>query len=369
MRLESPSWLRPVLDPIVSALSGETPAAREAPAGPAPSASRSAPRSPPSPAARRNAALRHKHEPSVGQLERRLQTGLADAGRRAAEATTAGAGAPSSDAVATNASAPAAAPAAARLEGIPPRPADAATGSELARRFEGMGQAERERAIIAEIERGNVPEFLREFREVDVRFRDRQGVEHTGTVRVLPDYLALGSDADHIRVPLTPGAAQRIADLTGTTLPTPAVVDAVHAQADVRLSPHALSQARESWGTMMRHDRIVSEQRAAADAPLGALVAGHKKDVVNSARAQARPERVAIYGWHHPNGERIQPHSTVHHQHYLDYSHGVRLMHGTMRVDGREVPVAEVLADPELHRLLSREGPVRSDRLPNAQPG
>ena len=43
-------------------------------------------------------------------------------------------------------------------------------------------------------------------------------------------------------------------------------------------------------------------------------------------------------------------------------SHGVRLVAGTMIVDGREMSVQEVLADPELSKLLSDEGAIRQPR-------
>ena len=46
---------------------------------------------------------------------------------------------------------------------------------------------------------------------------------------------AVGSDEDFFRIPLTPGTAQRVADLTGTSLPTPAIVDAIWEAAEVRL--------------------------------------------------------------------------------------------------------------------------------------
>ncbi len=39
----------------------------------------------------------------------------------------------------------------------------------------------------------------------------------------------------------------------------------------------------------------------------GKLIAGHKKDVVITNRLLTMPKRVAIYGWHRPNGSPIQP--------------------------------------------------------------
>ena len=58
----------------------------------------------------------------------------------------------------------------------------------------------------------------------------------------------------------------------------------------------------------------------------------------------------------------IQPLSTVHENTYADYSHGVRLVSGTMVVDGVERPIAEVLQDPKLAGLVSDEGAIRRPR-------
>ena len=92
--------------------------------------------------------------------------------------------------------------------------------------------------------------------------------------------------------------------------------------------------------------------------PLGALVSGNKKDVVVSNRLAAQPGRIAIYGWHRPGGEPIQPLSTVHGSGYADYSHGIRLVSGVVFVDGEATSLARVLRDPELASVLSDEGPL-----------
>jgi hypothetical protein len=118
----------------------------------------------------------------------------------------------------------------------------------------------------------------------------------------------------------------------------------------VRLDPRAMSQHRERASTFAQHDALIRAQLDRTGQDPGALVAGHKKDVVDTRRD--RPGRVAIYGWHQANGQPIQPLSTVHHSAYVDYSHGVRLMSDRMIVDGRSMSVAEVRADPTLSRLL-----------------
>ncbi len=235
--------------------------------------------------------------------------------------------------------------------GIPPRPAGAPGGVEFVRRLVGLSPADREEAIAREILRGNVPDFLRRFCPVTVR-----SGEHTATIEVMPDYLAVGDDSDFVRVPMTPQTAQRIADAFGCALPTRRVVDEVHRQAAVRLEPRPLTDAREAVETFLLHNALI--EVLWADRPLGLLVSGAKKDVAVTNRLDERPGRVAIYGWHRPDGKPIQPLTIVHRDTYVDYSHGVRLMRRTVRVDGRPRDVRQVLHDAGLCGLLSDEGPL-----------
>jgi hypothetical protein len=69
-----------------------------------------------------------------------------------------------------------------------------------------------------------------------------------------------------------------------------------------------------------------------------------------------RPGHVAIYGWHYPNGEPIQPLYTGHVDWYVDYSHGIRPVRRWMRVDGLLRSFEQVLTDPARAGLLSDEG-------------
>ena len=56
------------------------------------------------------------------------------------------------------------------------------------------------------------------------------------------------------------------------------------------------------------HNDLVRTQQLSPSAHSpGALVAGHKKDVVISAKLAGSPGKVAIYGWHRTNGTAIQP--------------------------------------------------------------
>ncbi|HET9751340.1 MAG TPA: hypothetical protein VFP52_00195, partial [Myxococcales bacterium] len=96
----------------------------------------------------------------------------------------------------------------------------------------------------------------------------------------------------------------------------------------------------------------------------GELTAGHKKDVVVTSQLASKPGKVAIYGWHQANGTPIQPLSTVHGDFYADYSHGIRLVAGTIVVDGEEQKLEDVYRDPLLCGLVSDEGPLTFTRYP-----
>lgn len=240
--------------------------------------------------------------------------------------------------------------------GIPARPKDAAGGTAFFAALEKLSRTEREEAVAREILRGNLPEFLRTFQKVTVTAKDANGKNHSATVEVMPDYLAVGGDADFVRVPMTPMTAARIADAFGCALPTRKIVDDVYRTATAKLEPRPLTKDRESSATFLEHHAIIERQRVGRK--LGELVAGIKKDVVISNRVGDRPNRVAIYGWHKLDGAPIQPLTTVHVNWYVDYSHGVRLMKRAVTVDGTVRDVRPVLYAADLAPLLSDEGPI-----------
>jgi len=244
---------------------------------------------------------------------------------------------------------------------LPPRPEGAMTGKQFIDSTKGMDRKQREAAILKEIQQGNVPDFARQMREIQVNSNG-----HSGTLRVMPDYLAIGSNDDFVRIPMDPKTAQKIADQTGTSLPTTKMVDDIYKQADTRLTPQPLPPGAQMMSNdyYQRHNNMVEQQMAQRGAEHGLLTAGHQKDVVISNRLTQHPDRVAIYGWHQQNGKPIQGLSTVHENSYADYSHGVRLVGGTMLVDGQERPVSEVLQDPALAGLISNEGALRDPRVP-----
>lgn len=247
---------------------------------------------------------------------------------------------------------------------LPPRSPAAATGSQLLPQIRDLSVADREIRLWHELAAGNVPSFLRRLVPVPVQ-ASVGGTLRQGVFWCTPDYLGVGADADWFRLPMTPILAQRLADRLECALPTRRMVDAIWARAPVRLQPFPYSPATYnilSVDLFHQHHLQIEQQRGTR--PQDLLVAGIKKDVVASALIATNPGRVVIYGWHQPSGVPIQPLSRVHTDGYADYSHGVRLVAREMEVDGVRTTVEAVLADPQLHVLLSDEGPFGSWRYP-----
>jgi hypothetical protein len=246
----------------------------------------------------------------------------------------------------------------------PPRRADAPTGSAFAEQVESLDLDAREAAIFAEIQRGNFPEFQRKFWQVPIQSELPDGRQLVGMLEVMPDYLAVGGDADFLRMPMRPQTAHRIAALFGCVIPTRKMVDAIDAAATVRFTPAPLTEDRELVAAFVLANSKTEAQRTDKQ-PLGELSCGAKKDIVLTPRIFERPERLAIYGWRHPDGSVIQPLTIVHWDRYVDYSHGVRLVRDTVVVDGKRVPIKELLVDPGRCALVSDEGVIDPPRYPD----
>ena len=241
---------------------------------------------------------------------------------------------------------------------VPARRQQAEAGSAFAQAVGEAPARERDARMLRELLAGNLPAYLRRAVPVTLRGAGQAGPEAV-TLCVLPDYLAIGSDADHLHVPLSLPAALAVGRAFGFMLPTRRMVDAIYAQAPVRLAPQPLppGPAMRSTAVLLQHEDLVERQRRQAAAPAGALVAGHKKDLVLSPRLWAWPDRLALYGWHRPGGTPIQPLSTVHGARYADYSHGVRLVGLMAFVGGVARPLQELLRDARFAALLDDEGP------------
>jgi hypothetical protein len=244
--------------------------------------------------------------------------------------------------------------------GIPPRAPNAMTGRAFIASIANLVRDDREAAIRRELLAGNVPSFLRTLRTVTLAAAGADSVKHTVSYDVMPDYLAIGSDADYVRMPMSPHTAQAFCDAFGFVLPTRKMANDIWAAATTRVEPRPLTQEREASLTFLQHHRIIEEQLKDAKRP--SFVAGIKKDVVVTPRLQERPDRVAIYGWHYTTGAPIQPLYTGHVDWYVDYSHGVRPVRRAMIVDGKPLPFEKILTDVNLLHLLSDEGPIAVPR-------
>jgi hypothetical protein len=253
-----------------------------------------------------------------------------------------------------------------RQPNVPARPKDAVSGTEFVKQIRITPLEGREAAILREITSGNFPDFLRSFKTVEIRgqIKDGRGErEVTAKLEVMPDYLAVGSDTDFVRMPMRPQTAQQIADKFGCILPTRKIVDATDAQAELRIEPHPMTEQREAVATFAEHNHIIGKQIGLRDS--GQLITGIKKDIVLTPRIFERPQRLAIYGWRKLDGTPIQPLTIVHWDRYVDYSHGARLIRNVIELDGKRSKIDELLADPDRWGLVSDEGPMNPPRYPN----
>lgn len=247
---------------------------------------------------------------------------------------------------------------------IPKRPLDAVAGSDFIKRIERLDLPEREAETKKEALSGNVPDFYRGF--VPIRAKaDIDGRERWAEYYVAPDYFCIGSGDDYFLTPMRPETAQAIADAFGCVLPTARMVDQIHEWSAVKLasSPIPPSTNMTKVPVFAEHNATIRKQRVDER---GVLIAGHKKDVVITARLTNSPGKVAIYGWHKLDGKPIQPLYLGHTSNWVDYSHGARLVLNKMTIDGEPTTVESVLADPKLSTLLSDEGPVQAGYAVNA---
>ena len=244
---------------------------------------------------------------------------------------------------------------------IPTRSAQDLTGSQFVRYISDMDPGTREQAIFEEISKGNVPGFLRNLVPVELHCDPADGKQLTATIFVTPDYLAIGSDSDFLRIPMNLHTAVTIAERFGFVLPTRKMVDAIYLQSSYHLAPQPLPAGPQMRSTAYywTHNQMIENQVRAIGARLGALVSGDKKDVVMSNRLATHVGRIAIYGWHRGPDQPIQPLSTVHGANYADYSHGIRLVSQWALVNGRLRPLQELLQNPATATVFSDEGPIR----------
>jgi hypothetical protein len=249
-----------------------------------------------------------------------------------------------------------------RKMNFPERGEYAETGAQCMDRIASLPKNDREEEIFQAIAKGNIPDFLRNTISLSGEFPDAAGINHQITYEVIPDYLSVGNDTDFCRIPMNPYTAQRLADLCGGSLLTSKISDHIYEKATIRLYPYnyiPVGDLNEQVSKFRDHNHQIEKQIAEAGGKHGQLTAGVKKDVILSERVSKQPGKVVIYGWHLPGGKPVQPVYSGHAAHYVDYSHGIRLMNNQVLLDGKPVLLRDILKDPVLYRIFSDEsGPM-----------
>ncbi len=254
------------------------------------------------------------------------------------------------------------------IDRIPVRSLYALNGDDFAYTIQNLSGTAREDAIIEQALSGNMPSFQRLLVPISVEKRIFDGSKVRLTYYVMPDYLAIGSDANYIRVPINLYSAQQIAQALGFVLPTRKMVNQIYHKAELKLHPRPMKPGPQMTSTryFIRHNAMIDAQLKKIQEFPGQLVAGHKKDVVQSRKLLSKPSAIAIYGWHRSYQNPIQPLSTVHGAYYADYSHGIRLVSQWAVMEHRGsrkiITIGEVL-DSSLWSLISDEGRVREPQL------
>lgn len=227
------------------------------------------------------------------------------------------------------------------------------TGNAFYKQAVAMNWKERDSLAVSEILKGNMPEFLKKFVRINTQITSANGKVIKAYYYVMPDYLSIGNDDDFARIPLTPMAAQQIADNFNCFLPTRKIVNDIYDQAKVKPEPVPMYAFRDSSVTMWHHHLIIEGQRKGKKG----LIAGIKKDVVITEKlvTDGKANRVAIYGWHKLDGKPIQPLYTGHVNWYVDYSHGIRLVYRTIWVNKKPMDYIKVMQDAILQKLLCDE--------------
>ncbi|HYX37047.1 MAG TPA: hypothetical protein VE954_28430 [Oligoflexus sp.] len=244
---------------------------------------------------------------------------------------------------------------------LPDRPTGPIPGGKaLLAAYHDTTIAKREEAVLDALNRGYFPDVMRKLKAVTIRDKG-----HTLTFWVMPDYVAIGNNDDNVLIPLSFVSARKLANSWGFILPTTRMVDAIFGQAECvmwpRIFPPSAAMVSVAW--LEAHSDLIHSQRL-LEFDFTRLAAGHKKDIVLSPRLKSQGKKIAIYGWQNIRaGENIQPLSTWHGERYVDYSHGLRLVGSWGMLDGRLVPMKEIMADPELSSLVSREGPISVDQI------
>lgn len=230
---------------------------------------------------------------------------------------------------------------------------DTLTGSRFFALAKSYNWQQRDSLALVYFKAGAIPKWWQHFKKVTVKTIDQQGNMRRLDYWVSPDYFAVGTNDDWVRVPITPMAAQAMMDATGCIFPTRKMVDQIHAAATVQLPPVPMYAFRDSGITLYQHHLMIEGQRRLKKG----LISGIKKDVVTTYKLQYGPKanRVAIYGWYQPDGKPIQPLYTGHVNWYVDYSHGIRFVYNAAKLDGKKSLLSQILSFEAVAKMICDE--------------
>lgn len=249
-------------------------------------------------------------------------------------------------------------------------------GSEFVQIYGSKGLAAWEAAAVALVESGeNVT-----WPFVEISLSDGN---NTAVVKAMTDVFAVGEPGDFVRLPLTPGTAQRIANINGYMLPSPWLTYQRWRASPIKLTPTPMApNLGANMAQWKAHNDVVQAQVDASPAKgPNVLISGHKKTVVVSNLYQNG--KVLIFGWYkpmppfpdvfddgtpmtNPKRQPTQPESNVHGSWYLDYSHGIEFFYPYIKYNGQDVLLAEAYQDPVMSKLVveRRSGPLKTPRYP-----
>lgn len=249
-------------------------------------------------------------------------------------------------------------------------------GSDFVQTYKSKLPTVWEAAVVDLFRQGQVPE--NPWVPIALSAKTSDGQTHSAIAQVSADYLTIGEPGDELRMPLAPSAAQEILNLDGSLLPTPWLDYQIWRQS-IRLPRQGMAPNKgQNLEQYAAHNAIIAKQAAEAGWDKSKPLSGHKKDIVVG--NLYKNDVVLIHGWYRPEPDVFkddlawddpspkkqpqQAYSNAHGAFYADYSHGARKVHPIMTVDGQPMATEQVYAHPELWRLVSHEGPVRTLRYP-----
>jgi hypothetical protein len=235
---------------------------------------------------------------------------------------------------------------------IPDRQDNMFSGSEFGQSILNIpATQQRDDAIIAQCAIGNLPNWMRTFKEVVITEKG-----NTLTYFIAPDVLCIGNDSDFLRVSLNGYSARQVVDMFNCMLPTKKMSDQIWRAANLKMNPIGMGASTHMTNTqtLIDHNRIIEQQRAGRNFN---IIAGIKKDIIFYSPLITYRNNICIYGWHYPNsGQPIQGAQYIAHNiMYQDYSHSIRLINRGAILNGKNVDLMDVLNNQQYSYLINDE--------------